>query len=133
MEKVKATVTIESTTSSALSSQLSSPGIGKAISNLYQPRVLKCSEYKAAAACLAEAFGEDDVAQYFIETDDRSHWTKEQKWDLHVQILEYVTYAHCLKGLALAVGPNYDSVALWCVDSDMMAIRNLLFHLGIGF
>ena len=115
MEKIKATITVESTTSSAQSSYLSSPGIGKAVSNLYQPRVLKCSEYKAAAACLAEAFATDDLAQYFIETDDRKHWTKEQKWNLHVQIMEYVTYAHCLKGLALAVGPNHDSVALWFV------------------
>ena len=115
MEKVKSTVTVQSTTSTSQSSQLSSPDFGKAMINLYQPRVLKCSEYKAAAQCLAEAFATDDVAQYFIETDDRKHWTSEQKWKLHVEILEYVTYAHCLRGLALTVGPNYDSVALWCV------------------
>jgi hypothetical protein len=52
---------------------------------------------------------------YFINTPDREHWSKEQKWDLHVQILEYITYAHCLKGLVLTAGENYGCVALWCV------------------
>ena len=76
-------------------------------------RLIPIADYKKAAQCLAEAFADDPVAMYFINTPDRAHWTAEQKWDLHVSILEYVTYAHCLKGLALTIGPNYDSVALW--------------------
>lgn len=76
-------------------------------------RVVSVSEYKEAALCLAEAFAEDAVARYFIDVPDREHWTEEAKWTLHLEILEYVTYAHCLKGLVTTVGPNYDAVALW--------------------
>jgi hypothetical protein len=75
-------------------------------------RVVTAAEYKQAAACLAEAFGEDDVARYFIDVPDREHWTEEEKWALHVEILEYVTYAHILKGLVTTAG-NFEAVALW--------------------
>jgi hypothetical protein len=75
-------------------------------------RVVTAAEYKQAAACLAEAFGEDDVARYFIDVPDREHWTEEEKWALHVEILEYVTYAHILKGLVTTVG-EFEAVALW--------------------
>lgn len=76
-------------------------------------RVISIEEYKEAALCLAEAFAEDDVARYFIDVPDREHWSEEDRWSLHVGILEYVTYAHCLKGLVTTVGPNYGTVALW--------------------
>ncbi|TKA77189.1 hypothetical protein B0A49_01834 [Cryomyces minteri] len=76
-------------------------------------RLIAPEEYKEAAQCLAEAFAEDHVARYFVDTPDRAHWSEAQKWDLHVSILEYVTYAHILKGMALTVGPNYGCVALW--------------------
>lgn len=75
-------------------------------------RVVTAAEYKEAALCLAEAFAQDDVARYFIDVPDRAHWTEQEKWDLHVEILEYVTYAHILKGLVTTVG-NFDAVALW--------------------
>lgn len=75
-------------------------------------RVVTAAEYKRAAACLAEAFSEDDVARYFIDVPDREHWTAEEKWALHVEILEYVTYAHILKGLVTTVG-DFEGVALW--------------------
>ena len=76
-------------------------------------RVISIEEYKEAALCLAEAFAEDDVARYFIDVPDREHWSEEDRWSLHVEILEYITYAHCLKGLVTTVGPNYGTVALW--------------------
>jgi hypothetical protein len=75
-------------------------------------RVVTAAEYKEAAACLADAFAEDDVARYFIDVPDREHWTEEEKWALHVEILEYVTYAHILKGLVTTVG-DFEAVALW--------------------
>ncbi|KAF1919652.1 hypothetical protein BDU57DRAFT_440446 [Ampelomyces quisqualis] len=74
-------------------------------------RVVTAAEYEQAAACLAEAFGEDDVARYFIDVPDRDHWTEAEKWDLHVEIMEYVTYAHILKGLVTTVG-DFEAVAL---------------------
>lgn len=76
-------------------------------------RRVTLAEYKQAAQCLADAFADDDVARYFTEVPDGAHWTKKQKWDLHVSILEYITYAHILKGLVLAAGPDYGCVALW--------------------
>ena len=85
----------------------------KSITGNDEVRVLDVYEYKQASQCLAEAFATDDVAQYFIETSDRDHWSAQDKWDLHVSILDYITYAHCLKGLVLTAGPNYSCVALW--------------------
>ncbi|KAF2747798.1 hypothetical protein M011DRAFT_476967 [Sporormia fimetaria CBS 119925] len=82
-------------------------------------RVVKTSEYKEAAACLAEAFAEDEVARYFIDVPDLEHWSDQEKWDLHVDILEYTTYAHILKGLVTTVG-NFESVALWMPPGQNM-------------
>ena len=115
MEKFGPTITISATTSSSQSSSgTASPDLKPlSVPTTYNPRIIKPSEYKAAALCLAEAFATDDVAQYFIETGDRTKWTAAKKWDLHVSILEYVVSAHCLRGLAMTIGPNYDSVALW--------------------
>jgi len=76
-------------------------------------RVLALHEWKEAAASLAEAFAEDHSSMYFLDTPDTAHWTKEQKWELHVQMMEYITYAHLLKGLVVSAGPNYDCVGLW--------------------
>ena len=76
-------------------------------------RLLKMHEWKQAAQTLAEAFKDDHSAWYFLDTPDRDHWTKEQKWELHVQIFEYIVYAHLLKGIVVTAGPNRDCVALW--------------------
>jgi hypothetical protein len=78
-------------------------------------RVVGLSEYKEAALCLAEAFAEDDVVRYFVDVPDREHWTEAERWALHVEILEYVTYAHILKGLVTTVGDDFGAVALWYV------------------
>lgn len=75
-------------------------------------RVVGIHEYKEAAACLADAFKDDHTTHYFLDTPD-STLTAAQKWDIHVCMMEYITYAHCMKGLVTTVGPNYDAVALW--------------------
>ena len=102
-------------------------------------RTVPPSAYKEAALCLAEAFAADDMAKYFFECPDTSHWSLQRKWALHLRIFEYLTLAHCHYGLVRGVplvpadatdsesnGPNgvvtwekgkktpqYDSVALW--------------------
>lgn len=76
-------------------------------------RVLQLHEYKEAALCLAEAFKDDEVSKYFVDTPDRANWTEDQKWELHLKVMEYITYAHLLRGLVVSAGPNYDCVALW--------------------
>lgn len=76
-------------------------------------RQLHKSESRKAALTLAEAFVDDNLARYFVDTPDGSHWSAEEKWELHLSIMQYITYAHCLKGIVTTIGPNYDSVALW--------------------
>lgn len=93
-------------------------------------RVVTAGEYKKAAACLAEAFAEDDVARYFIDVPDRAHWTEQEKWDLHVEILEYVTYAHILKGLVTTVG-DFEAVALWMPPGNNMDDFLTIFRSGM--
>ena len=105
MEKLGSAITIETKTTML---RMQAP----VVDGSEHPRILRLDEYKAAAQTLAEAFWEDDVAMYFIETGDRV-LTNQQKWKLHVSILEKLVYAHCLKGLVTTIGPNYDSVALW--------------------
>lgn len=78
-------------------------------------RVLSISEYEQAAQCLAEAFAVDEVARYFIDTDDMVTYSEEYKYKMHCDILRYITAAHCYKGIVTTIGPNYDAVALWYV------------------
>ncbi|KAF1966029.1 hypothetical protein BU23DRAFT_487713 [Bimuria novae-zelandiae CBS 107.79] len=97
-------------------------------------RVVTAAEYKQAAACLADAFAEDDVVFYPIDTPDRAHWTKQEKWALHVEILEYVTYAHILKGLVTIVG-DFEAVALWMppasdMDDYLTILRSGMWRLN---
>lgn len=97
-------------------------------------RIVSPHEYKEAALCLAEAFREDHVVRYAIDTPDRAHWSEEQKYNLFVQMMEYITYATCLKGLVTTVGPNYDCVALWnppgkTMDDLLTLLRSGLWRL----
>jgi hypothetical protein len=76
-------------------------------------RVLGIAEYEQAAQCLAEAVAVDEVARYFIDTDDMASYSDEHKYKLHCDILRYVTAAHCYNGIVTTIGPDYDAVALW--------------------
>jgi len=109
MEKLNAAITIESMPTMSQASSSSQP---EPASN-YQVRVLNKSEYKQAALCLAEAFKDDDVVMYFVKTGDLKNATPGAEWKLHLHIMECIAYAHCMSGLATAIGPNYDCVALW--------------------
>ncbi|KAF2129573.1 hypothetical protein P153DRAFT_376006 [Dothidotthia symphoricarpi CBS 119687] len=93
-------------------------------------RLVTAAEYKQAAACLADAFAEDDVARYFIDVLDREHWSAEEKWALHVEILEYITYAHILKGLVTTVG-DFEAVALWLPPGQNMDDYMTIFRSGM--
>lgn len=103
-----------------------------------QIRVVAPHEYMKAAECLAEAFKDDHVVRYAIDTPDRAHWTEEEKYALHKEALEYVTYAHCLKGLVTTVGPNFDCVALWMppgknIDDLFTILRSGMWRLSWKF
>ena len=98
-------------------------------------RVVAPHEYKKAAECLAEAFKDDHVVRYAIDTPDRAHWTEGERYELHKQAMEYVTYAHCLKGLVTTCGPDYDCVAMWMppgknIDDLLTIIRSGMWRLN---
>jgi hypothetical protein len=100
-------------------------------------RIVQPNEYKAAAACLAEAFAHDPVVRYSIDTPDRKHLSEEARFALHTQSLEYLTYAHCLNGLVLALGDEgrYDCVALWLppgknIDDYWTILRSGMWRLS---
>lgn len=78
-------------------------------------RVVDITEYEGAAQCLAEAFATDEVARYFVDTDDMSSYSENHKWKLHCDIIKYMTAAHCYKGIVTTIGSNYDAVALWYI------------------
>ncbi|KAI4268650.1 MAG: hypothetical protein L6R38_007773 [Xanthoria sp. 2 TBL-2021] len=75
-------------------------------------REIPIAESDEAAECLALAFAVDEVAMYFVETNDTENWTAQEKWDMHVRIMRSIVKAHILKGLALTIGPKHDCVAL---------------------
>ncbi|KAL1839040.1 hypothetical protein VTJ49DRAFT_1904 [Mycothermus thermophilus] len=76
---------------------------------------------------LAHAFAADDYARYLVDIDhghghggggdgDGCGLTPKEearRWRLHVDILAYTVAAHCMGGLVTAVGPEFDSVAVW--------------------
>ncbi|SPQ19948.1 a08f6527-b852-43f6-aec9-f94f86d60e1a [Thermothielavioides terrestris] len=91
-------------------------------------RVVSMAECREAALTLAHAFAADDYARYLVDDcsgvgggggDVHGKVTnavsaeEEDRWRLHVDILTYTVAAHCMSGLATAVGPECDSVALW--------------------
>jgi ribosomal protein S18 acetylase RimI-like enzyme len=103
--------------------------------NEHGVRIVAAHEYKEAAACLAEAFRTDNVVRYAIDTPDRMHLSEHERFEMHKSAMEYVTYAHCLQGLVLAVGDNFDCVALWLppgknIDDWFTILRSGMWRLG---
>jgi GNAT superfamily N-acetyltransferase len=90
-----------------------SPSSSSASTSNEEVRILGIDEYEQAAACLAEAFAVDEVARYFIDTEDMKTYSEEYKWKLHCDIIRYIVAAHCYKGIVTTIGPDYDAVALW--------------------
>ena len=94
-------------------------------------RIVEPSKYKEAAASLAEAFREDHAVRYAIDTPDRAHWTEEERFNLHRQAFEYITYAHCLNGLVTTIGESYGCVALWMPPGKNMDDWFTIFRSGM--
>ena len=113
MDRVDSVMKNESTATSGLKPGSAATAAAGVSAGGDEVRVLGLHEWKQAGLSLAEAFKDDEVSRYFVDTPDRAHWSEDQKWDLHVKIMEYITYAHLLKGLVVSAGPNYDCVALW--------------------
>jgi GNAT superfamily N-acetyltransferase len=63
------------------------------------------------------------------------HLSEEERYLLHQQSMEYLVYAHCLNGLVLTIGENYDCVALWLppgknIDDWWTILRSGMWRLG---
>jgi len=106
LENTSATKTITAAMKRQMSAQL-------AISEKETVRVCKLHEYKTIAHSLALSFWDDPVSRYFLDTADTTHWTKSQKWNLHLSIMEAVVYMHLLDGMVTTIGDGYGCVALW--------------------
>ncbi|KAK4494586.1 hypothetical protein PRZ48_013942 [Zasmidium cellare] len=120
---------------SAAAAKVASAPITTTLSGDHGVRVLTLAEYKQAGLTLAEAFKKDHTSLYFTHTPDRSDWSEQQKWELHLKMMEYITYAHLLKGLVVSAGPNYDCVALWMppgqnMDDIFTILRSGLWRLS---
>jgi len=97
-------------------------------------RVCQLSEYKAIAYSLARSFEDDPVALYFTEISDTASWTTEQRWNLHLTIMEAVVYMHLLDGMVTTIGDDYGCVALWMppganADSLSTSLRSGMWKL----
>ena len=62
------------------------------------------------------------------------HLSEAERYKLHVESMEYIVYAHCLNGLVLTVGDNFDCVALWLppgknIDSWWTILRSGMWRL----
>lgn len=131
MEKFNATISIESTDIPTTKCVMEEPAKVTDLPN-DRVRIVETENYRKAAECLAESFLVDDVARYFVHTGDHgfSEWTPETR-KLHYEIFQYITYAHCLKGLVTTIGPNYDCVALWMPPGKNMDDYYTMFRSGM--
>lgn len=94
-----------STTASSFDSDLEKPQL--------RVRELGMKDVKAAAASLAEAFQDDEVAFYPLNTPKDRRRSARKIWNIHQKTLEYIVAAHCLEGLVLSIGENNEGIALW--------------------
>lgn len=94
-------------------------------------RIVGINELEQATQCLAEAFATDDVARYFLDTDDMGNYSEEIKWKLHCYIIRCMTAAHIYKGVVTTIGKNYDAVALWMPPGGDMDDWITFFRAGI--
>ncbi|KAI9847771.1 MAG: hypothetical protein M1838_000770 [Thelocarpon superellum] len=97
-------------------------------------RVVAINEHKEAAACLAEAFADDEAILYPFTAADMTQHTNEYKRKLHNEMMEYLTAAHIFNGLVTTVGPSYASVAIWLppgrdIDNWLTIVRSGLWRM----
>ncbi|UNI21652.1 hypothetical protein JDV02_007624 [Purpureocillium takamizusanense] len=76
-------------------------------------RQLGMKERKEAGLSLAHAFATDPLSVYLLADELDKGWPPERLWKLHVRIMRYTFAAYRLRGVATAVGPDYEAIALW--------------------
>ena len=90
-------------------------------------REVKLDECEAAGRSLAHSFAADALSQYLLDGDDMAAYTEEQKWKLHVILMNTVVASHILAGSVTTIGPDHDALAVWFVP-----LANMKPKLGLG-
>ncbi|PNY23749.1 N-acetyltransferase [Tolypocladium capitatum] len=83
-------------------------------------RELGMGERAEAGRSLAHAFAADPLSVYLLAGDDTADWAPERLWALHVRIMACTFAAYRLRGVATAMGPDYDAIALWTPPGKFM-------------
>jgi len=76
-------------------------------------REVKLDECEAAGRSLAHSFAADPLSQYLLDGDDMAAYTEEQKWKLHVILMNTVVASHILAGCVTTIGSDHDALAVW--------------------
>ncbi|KJZ79843.1 hypothetical protein HIM_00557 [Hirsutella minnesotensis 3608] len=85
-------------------------------------REVTMKESREASFALAHAFAADPLSVYLLAPDHESSAVRspEQTWQLHLRIMKYTFAAYRLRGVATAIGPDYDAIALWTPPGKFM-------------
>lgn len=78
-------------------------------------RQVGLDECEVAGRSLAHSFAADALSQYLLDGDDLASYSDEQKWKLHVVIMNTVVTSHILGGCVTTIGPDHDALAVWFV------------------
>lgn len=78
-------------------------------------RELKMSDCREAGLALAQIFAADPLSLYLMGVDDADCWSSEKLWKLHVRLMTYTYASYKFRGIATAIGADFDAVALWYV------------------
>lgn len=76
-------------------------------------REVDLEECEIAGRSLAHAFATDALSHYLLDGDDLATYSEEQKWKLHVVLMNTVVASHILGGSVTTIGPDHDALAVW--------------------
>ncbi|KAK2592826.1 hypothetical protein QQS21_009464 [Conoideocrella luteorostrata] len=76
-------------------------------------RELRTSDRREAGLALAQSFAADPLALYLMGIDDATCWSSEKLWNLHVRLMTYTYASYKFRGIATAIGTDFDAIALW--------------------
>lgn len=79
-------------------------------------RQVGLDECEVAGRSLAHSFASDALSQYLLDGDDLATYSDEQKWKLHVILMNTVVTSHVLGGCVTTIGPDHDALAVWFVS-----------------
>lgn len=83
-------------------------------------RTVGLDECEAAGRSLAHAFAADSLSHYLLDGEDLDAYSDEQKWKLHVVLMNTVVTSHILGGCVTTIGPDHDALAVWFVSPPFL-------------